>query len=164
MKTENQNQLNLGGNSMIDATIYEILQFAISMEEEGEKFYRKYADQFSGEPQKVFIKLANDEVEHARYFQSLYNELEESNRNDYLFTEEVVTFFNGFAKDVNYQRGDFVITQVTAAIKEGIKTEKNTIAFYEGLVKLSKDEITTNMLERMIAEEKAHAEVLEALL
>lgn len=149
---------------MIDATVYEVLQFAISMEEEGEKYYRKYADKFAGEPGKVFLKLAGDEVEHARVFKKLYAELEDKADNNYLFDEEVVHYFQGASKSITFNRDQPDIQTVSDVIKEGIRTERKTIEYYESLLKYSKDATTKEMLDRMIKEEKSHAELLEKML
>jgi rubrerythrin len=55
------------------------------------------------------------------------------------------------------------LVSVWDAIEEGILTEKNSIDYYQSLLKYSK-ESTKEMLEKIIKEEESHLHILEKLL
>ena len=55
----------------------EIFQFAIRMEEDGEKFYRDMAVKFNDEKFKdFFIALADEEVIHKKIFEQMVSRIE----------------------------------------------------------------------------------------
>jgi Rubrerythrin. len=55
------------------------------------------------------------------------------------------------------------LDSVRDAIEEGILTEKNSIDYYQWLLKYSK-ESTKEILEKIIKEEESHLYILEKLL
>lgn len=147
---------------MKQATVYEILQLAIHMEEEGKKFYEKYADKADDKVKEVLLKLADDEVKHADYFQQLYDSLE-SQKDDFFFEEEVINFFNSYAKSAAFSRELKDVDTAKEAIEEGLISEKETIQFYKQLEKYAEPD-TKEMLKKIIEEEARHVKVLEELL
>lgn len=148
---------------MENATIYEVLQLAIHLEEEGQKFYEKYANQATGKIKDTLIGLSQDEIKHASYFKSLYYDLKEKPGIDYLFEEEVTAYFKNYATSAAFNREEKQINSVKEAIEEGIITEKNSIDYYEYLLKYSSDE-TSEMLKKIIEQEISHLDILEKLL
>jgi rubrerythrin len=149
---------------MENATIYEVLQFAVNMEEEGNKFYEKWASNSKGNVRETLNRLATDETEHASYFKCLYNDLKEKPEVDYLFEEEVIAYFKTYAGSAAaFNRNKVNLVSVWDAIEEGILTEKNSIDYYQSLLKYSK-ESTKEMLEKIIKEEESHLHILEKLL
>lgn len=147
---------------MKQATVYEILQLAIHMEEEGQKFYEKYAKKTDDKVREVFLKLASDEVKHSEYFQKLYDSLESQN-DDFFFEEEVVNFFNSYAKSAAFAREIKDMDTRKEVIEEGLSSERKTIHFYEQLEKYAEPD-TKEMLRKIIEEETRHAKELEELL
>lgn len=147
---------------MKQATVYEILQLAIHMEEEGKKFYEKYANKADDDVKEVFLKLAADEVKHTEYFQKLYDSLE-SQKDEFFFEEEVINFFNSYARSASFDRKIEDFETARDAIKEGLSSERDTIDFYEQLEKYAEPE-TKKMLKKIIEEETRHAKALEELL
>ncbi len=148
---------------MQQATIYEVLQMAIHMEEEGQKFYEKYAVLADEEVKQILLKLAADEVQHIEYFQGLYNDLESKEGNDYFFNEEVIAFFKSYVTSAAFNRELRDISTVREAVEEGMLTERKTIHYYEQLAKFAEPELEV-MLKRIIQEESKHAEILGKLL
>lgn len=145
------------------ATVNEILQMAIHMEEEGQKFYEKYAAQANGEIKGVLLKLAADEGQHIEYFQKLYCELANRGADDFFYEEEVIAFFKSYVNSTTFKRELREITSVKEAVEEGMLTERKTIHYYEQLAKYA-EPVTKDMLLQIIEEETKHAEILEKLL
>lgn len=147
---------------MNNATIYEVLKFAIGLEEEGELFYRHHAASYAGEVRTIFLKLANDEVEHANFFHGLYSQLEQNEENEYLFDQDISAYFKDLARETAFNR-DVKASSLIEAIEEGLKTEKSTVVFYENLAKYASGP-TLDMLLRLRDEEKKHVMILQDLL
>lgn len=147
---------------MANETAYEVLQLAITMEEEGQKFYGYYSEQAKGKTKDILLKLASDEVEHANFFKNLYNNLENTD-DDYLFDETVVNTFRSYANSAAFNRDEISLDSMADVIAEGIKTEKYTIDFYEKLSERSGED-NKKVIKQIIAEEKRHVEDLESLL
>jgi rubrerythrin len=149
---------------MEKATIYEVLQFAVNMEEEGIKFYEKWASNSKGNVRETLNRLAADEKEHASYFKCLYEGLKEKPEVDYLFEEEVIAYFRTYAGSAAaFNREQVNLNSIRAALEEGIQTEKKSIDYYRSLLKYAKDN-TKEMLEKIIKEEEGHLHILEKLL
>ncbi len=147
---------------MENATMYEVLQLAIHLEEEGQKFYESYAEKASGQVKDAFKGLALDELKHARFFKSLYYDLKEKPGMDYLFEEEVEATFKEYAVSAALTRETAKVETVKEAIEEAIVTEQRSIDYYEYLYKVALDE-TKETLKTIIDEEKKHKVVLEKL-
>ncbi|MBC3797942.1 ferritin-like domain-containing protein [Acetobacterium tundrae] len=148
---------------MENASIYEVLQLAINLEDEGIKFYEKWAATTKGNVKEVLENLAKDEMKHASYYRSLYNDLKEKPDVDYLFEEEVTAYFKTYANSAAFNRKQVKITSIKDAIEEGIVTEKNSIEYYQFLLKHSKEK-TKEMLATIIKEEEGHLVILKKLL
>lgn len=148
---------------MENASIFEVLQLAIDLEEEGTKFYEKWASKAKGNVKETLEKLAKDEIKHAVYFQGLFDGLKDKPEIDYLFDEEVTAYFKGYAASAAFSREQIRLDTVKDAVAEGIITEKKSIDYYEFLSKYSK-EATQKMLATIIKEEQGHLVILEKLL
>lgn len=148
---------------MENATMYEVLQLAIHLEEEGQKFYEKYAFYATGEVRQTFNGLALDELKHARFFKSLYYDLKEKPGTEYLFEEEVTAYFKEYAVSAALTREDSDVKTVKEAVEEAIITEKRSIEYYQYLFKHALEE-TKPTIEQIIAEEQKHQLILEKLL
>jgi rubrerythrin len=142
----------------------EVIQLAISMEEEGVKFYEKYAAMADVELKDILLGMAEDERQHAKVFKNMYNELEVNEHvEDYLFSDNVQDFFASYAKSEGFNRPNKPIDSVRDAIKIGIETEKVTIEYYKSLLEFSTEKVK-DILLRMIKEEEGHQKRLEELL
>ncbi|WZL80033.1 ferritin family protein [Vallitaleaceae bacterium 9-2] len=142
----------------------EVLQLAISMEEEGVKFYEKYATMADLELKEILLGMAEDEKEHAKVFKSMYNELNvDASQEDYLFSDQVQEFFASYAKNEGFNRSQAPIDSVRDALKIGAETERVTINYYVNLLEFANDKVK-EVLNRIIKEEEKHLERLEALI
>lgn len=143
-------------------SVEEVVQLAISMEEEGVKFYEDYANKTEGTLKDVMLALAEDERQHVKVFQKLFAEIQE--KSDYLFDDLVLEFFGSYTKSKGFNRPKEEITSVRDAIRVGVETEGVTIKYYESLLKYATDDDVKDVLNRLIREEEKHKKLLEKLL
>ncbi len=138
----------------------EVIQIAVRIEENGEKFYRKMADQFR-EPEihELFEFLAEEEVSHKDFYDNLYAEFKTYDPP----AEHQLEYFEyikSFANDVMFSQKEFEknlnsITEVKDALEIAINTELNAILYFhemKGMVKKEKRDI----LDKIISEERLH--------
>ncbi|NLK98493.1 MAG: ferritin family protein [Epulopiscium sp.] len=133
----------------------EILKLAISMEEEGIKFYEGLAQKTTGEIKEGLLSLADDEKRHKKIFVKWYKNSNEEQGDDYLFEESVDLFFHNYAKNKGFERREAVPDSLEEAIDLGIETEKITIEYYKSLLEHAKSPVA-EILKKLIAEEEGH--------
>jgi len=142
----------------------EVIQFAISLEEEGVKFYEKYAAMADENLKGILLGMAEDERQHAKVFRDMYNDLNISeSEEDYLFSDSVQDFFATHAKSEGFGREIKDFETVRDAIKVAAETEKVTIDYYTSLLEYASEDVI-KVLNRLIAEETVHQKRLEELL
>ena len=148
-------------------SIQEILDLAIRLENNGESVYREAVGEIA-EPQLVSLLqwMADDEVEHARWFAELKNKLK-THSTDLFMAEMSREVFAGFLgeKSFSHQDVDFSkIDRVSDLVAVFVEFEQDTILFYETLKPFVEDNDTLNNLEKIIAEENKHIEKLHQFL
>jgi rubrerythrin len=140
-------------------TIDEILDIAIQLEQNSESIYREAAEKVSKpEIAAVLEWMANEEVKHAQWFDSL--------RNAAIIKPEAASLesLNGdFLKSIvggqifSLDDVDFAdIQQVSDLLDVFTESEKDGILFYEMLMPFIREDDTRTMLETIISEEKSH--------
>ncbi|NDL66175.1 ferritin-like domain-containing protein [Anaerotalea alkaliphila] len=141
----------------------ELITLAISMEEEGVKFYTDYAKKTTGELKEILLGLADDEKRHVHIFQKMYDEMKKGQESEeYLFDENVKEYFHSFAKSEAFSREPKVVSTVKGALLVGVETEKATVDYYKNLMKYIQGD-AKDVLGRMIKEEVSHMERLKEL-
>jgi rubrerythrin len=148
-------------------SIREILDLAIRLEHNGESVYRHAVDEIS-EPELISLLrwMADEEVEHAKWFSELKHKLERHSTNPFMaeLSREVFADFLG-EKSFSHQDVDFSkIERVDDLVAVFIEFEKDTILFYETLKPFIEDNDTLNNLEKIIAEENKHIAKLHEFL
>lgn len=148
-------------------TVKEILNMAIQIEKKGEAVYRRAVAKIS-DPKLVSLLewMAAEEVKHAEWFASLKQEYElQSNKP---LVQEIS---RDFLKDLmggqefSLEDRDFTkVEQVNDLINVFIEFEKDTILFYEILQPFIQDEDTHIQLQKIIAEERRHIELLQEFI
>lgn len=141
----------------------ELITLAISMEEEGVRFYESYASGVTGALKTTLLGFAEDERRHVTIFQKLYEQAEEKiTTNEYLFSTEVQEYFHGYAHSEAFNREKKTLLTVKHALLEAAETEQLTIDYYKNLLKYIDEEVK-NTLQLMIDEEQTHFERLMKL-
>ncbi len=138
----------------------EIYQFAIRIEENGEKFYRIMSNKLNNKKVKeLFTFLADEEVEHKAIFKNLLSEFEKYDPSAnypeeyfaYLeaYIENIVFSFNKFDDDTSK------VNDMETALRFAVGKELDTIQYFQEIKNLvSKNDI--NKIEAIIEEERRH--------
>ncbi len=144
--------------SLLNAS--ELYQFALQIEENGEKFYRQMASKFDdSEVVKVFNYLAAEEVNHKVIFTKLLSEFEdykpaESYPGEYFeylkaYSDNLVFSFENFDDEVAN------IKDVKGAIRFALEKEVDTIGYFQEVKNMVPDS-EKDKIEDIINEERRH--------
>lgn len=138
-----------------------ILEFAINMELEGEKYYKEQAEKNNDNSLKnIFLILAKDENNHAEILQNKSNNLPyELNNNETL--SEAKNLFKGI-KDFKNE-----IKQTPDQLdlyRAALEKEKESIQLYEKLLSEANDDKSKDLFNFLINQEKDHYTTLDELV
>lgn len=138
-----------------------VLEFAINMELEGEKYYNKQAENNNDNGLKnIFLMLAKDENDHAKILQNKSNNLPyELNNNETL--SEAKNLFKGI-KDLKNE-----IKQTPEQLdlyRAALEKEKESIHLYEKLLSEANDDKSRDLFKFLINQEKDHYTTLDELV
>jgi rubrerythrin len=148
-------------------TMREIIEFAIRIEENGQKTYREASEKAS-DPALVSLLqwLAHEESEHVRWFSDLKKtanyegvdpELEEMGRSILL----------GIVGDQAFSLEEWDLSAM-ADLKEVLKIaldfEKDTVMFYEMMGTFVQEDASLAKLNQIIREENRHVSILSEFL
>jgi len=138
----------------------EIAQMAVAIEERGAAFYTRAAESFKEQKiSQTFIKLAEEEKEHARIFRKIFSGLKEENS---AFDPVTVKYIKSIWESTifpNTGPGDDIPAGVTTpqrALTIGIQAEKDAILFYQELYEKTDSEEARSILSKLLEEEKMH--------
>jgi rubrerythrin len=146
----------------------EIVEIGIEIEKNGKAFYEEVLKNASDDNAEVIFKyLANEEGKHIAVFEKMLDSVKKYEpieaypgeyfsymkalANEHVFTKKDVGV--SIAKEVKDDLGAIVI---------GIKFEKDSIIFYEGMKKVV-PEVEHRLLDSLIEQEQVHLNKLEAL-
>ena len=142
-------------------SLKEIIEIAVNVEENGEKFYRNLSKLVEKDKQKkIFEYLADQEVEHAKVFKKLGEEFR-ADQEDYIQTDEVDAYLRNYIEGKVFPSLDTMLKKVKGMsfediIDYAIQIEKDTIIFYTEILKLIKNETSRKMVNAIIEQEKKH--------
>ncbi|MBE0601533.1 MAG: ferritin family protein [Firmicutes bacterium] len=136
----------------------DILQYALDMELDGERYYRKQAETFADTPLKtVFNTLAKDEMKHADIIRSQMAgtayELKES--------EQLADRKNLFTGMQDYKPLVKSNPGQAELYHEALELEQRSIDLYTDMRSKTSDAQTLTMLDFLIGEETRHYEIVE---
>jgi len=138
----------------------EIFQFAIKIEENGEKFYRKMADKFQDKDMKnMFSALANDEVKHAETYKKMVSKLEKYEPFE-SFPDEYFAYLKAYADKLIFDEKSsknetLDIKDIGSALTFAIDKELDSILYYQEIKNLV-SEGQRNQIDTIIEEERRH--------
>lgn len=144
----------------------EVVQLAIDIEDRGYEFYKFAAQKFSGDIKKkeFFENLAKEETVHKSKFQELYSSLVDGKKGDdsaYFDMEASIYLSLLFktsvfpAKDEASEKLKYIKTPYDA-LEMAIKAEKDSILFYDTIVKEAKFDKTKKVATTLMNEEIKH--------
>jgi rubrerythrin len=120
-----------------------LLEIAIMLEDNGEKFYRRWAEQVEAEDRKKFFLLLDDEeIEHKKLFEEMRQKIENSGPGaaaEMDVSKEYYDYIKTFSEEVlfNEEELDDAMTETTGlriAIEYAIKQELDSLLFYTELM------------------------------
>jgi rubrerythrin len=155
----------MGGVALF--SINEILDIAIRLEKNSEAVYREAAASVSKPEIAAALEwMADEEVEHAQWFEGLRNTTfikPETASLETLNADFLKTIIGG--QSFSLDDVDFVdLQQVSDLLEVFIESEKDGIMFYEMLMPFIRDEGTRTMLEHIIVEEQNHIKSLKEFI
>ena len=145
------------GNAPIAAS--EILKFAVRLEKNGEKFYRKVADASEDEKVKeLFAFLAEEEAKHRKTFEGMLSEVgkyepPESYPGGY--SEYLMAVADAFLSPLVADKRLSPKVDAITAINRGIRLELDSITYYHEIRRFV-PETEQNSVDEIIAEEREH--------
>ncbi|MCS7181290.1 MAG: ferritin family protein [bacterium] len=138
--------------------ISEIYQFAIKIEENGEIFYRKVAQNTKNkEVSDLFIFLADEEVRHKRIFEEHLSKIENYEPPE-IYPGEYFAYLKAYAEELIFPKNiekELKREDILEAINFGIRRELDSIMYYLEIKDLIPE--TQHLeLDKIIKEERSH--------
>jgi rubrerythrin len=146
-------------------SVREILDLAVQLERNGERFYREAMKRFLDPTLLRLLQwTAEEEVKHAEWF-SKRKELLGQGEGDLKEIESTLLVEILGDQTFSLKETDFsTIHDVRKMIEVAVEFEKDTILFYEFIQSLGEDKETSGELEEILEEERRHIQNLEQYL
>ena len=136
----------------------DVLQFALDMELDGERYYRSQSEKFAQTPLKrVFDTLAKDEAKHAQILREQMAGTAQTLPDDPQLSDRQ-NLFSGL-KD--YQPAVEEMPDQAALYHEAMEMEQRSIDLYTDLRAKATEKQTRSLFDFLIREETRHHEILE---
>lgn len=152
--------------------ISEVFDIAIAIEQNGENFYRKFAQETENKKLKdTFNTLAKMESDHMKLFEKMketvLTTIPDTNTGyvdqEGLLKSYIRAFASGYVLDINAAR-ELNSKDPIEVIKFAIGKEKDSIAYYLAVKEIVYSEENKNSVEKIINEEMKHIIELSELL
>lgn len=140
-------------------SIGEIYQFAVRIEENGEKAYRYFAKKFEKDAKlkELFLFLADEEISHKNTFETMLNKFEDYSSKDN-YPEEYFLYIRAFADTVLFSKDEIKKEEINTpkeAFEYAIKKEIDSVNYYNSL-KTIVDAIHHDRIDDIIKQEQKH--------
>ena len=148
-------------------SIGDVVDLAVQIEKNGEKIYRKAAQETSsGSLCSLFQSLADDEVKHAKWLSELKDKVNKTTEDPRL-EEMGKRVLQGILADQTFSLKDagfLGIEENEDLLKAAIEFEEDTALFYEMIRSFVDEEETLRHLDAIIEEENHHITLLQKAL
>ncbi|MDP8227436.1 hypothetical protein D4R71_06435 [bacterium] len=140
--------------------VTEIYQFAVQIEENGEKFYRAMVEKFDDKKVKeLFGFLAEEEVRHEKVFREMLAKIESYNPQE-SYPGEYFDYLHAYADNLVFtidkiDEGIDGVNTVDEALQFAIGKELDTILYYHEMRNVV-PEHQQKMVDDIINEERKH--------
>ncbi|MCG6535190.1 MAG: ferritin family protein [Syntrophales bacterium LBB04] len=148
--------------------IHDVVNFAVRIEENGERFYREAAEVITNQPVKeLFERLAQEEIGHRKTFERLLSSLGEYNPPE-TYEGEYLAYLKDFIDGKAIFKDHPKIGQLTkassipGALDFAIQRELDSILYYQEIKKLV-DVRRADAIDLIIGEERKHFALLSKL-
>ena len=138
----------------------EVFQFAIRIEENGEKFYRQMVQKFEDPKVKeLFSYLADEEIKHKKTYEEMVSKIEKYEPFE-TFPGEYFAYLRAYADKIIFTQKEFdeeiaKIKDINAALDYAINAELNSILYYQEVKNLV-SENQRSTIDKIIEEERRH--------
>ncbi len=138
----------------------EVFQFAVRIEENGEKYYRQMAEKLDDkEVQDLFVSLADEEVKHKKIYQNMVSQIEKYEPFE-SYPGEYFEYLRAYADNIifNEKKLDNKISQINdklSAIDFAIDNEVSSILYYQDIKNLV-PKGQQAQIDTVIEEERRH--------
>ncbi len=145
---------------MINFKASEIFQFAIRIEENGERFYRNMAQKIENtNMEKVFTFLANEEVKHKKTFENMVSKIEKYEPSE-SYPGEYFAYLRAYADNIIFSQRKLEeemskINDVISAVDFAIQRELDSILYFLEMKNFI-PESQRNLIDGIIEEERRH--------
>jgi len=148
-------------------TIRDIVDLAIQIEENGERVYRKAAQEVSNPSiAALLLQLADEEVKHVDWFTELKVQAEET-IDDPQLEETGKRVLQGVLGDQSFSLNDVDFSTIRGMgdlLRVAVEFEKDTVLFYEMIRSFVDEKQVLGYLDTIIAEENRHIQLIQAAL
>jgi rubrerythrin len=145
-------------------SIREIIDMAIQLEKNAETFYRAaLAEMSTPSLESVLVCLADEEREHAEWFEKLKRAAEEA-KAVHEMGEISGAALRSLVGDQKFSLVEVDLSEIESAeelIELAVEHEKDTILFYQMLQSFIESPETTKELDEIIAQEDQHIKLLK---
>ncbi len=141
-----------------------LLEIAIMLEDNGEKFYRHWAEKVEDEDRKkLFLFLADEEIQHKKCFEEIRQNIENRGTGaaaEMNVSREYYDYIKTFSEEVLFNENELEdaladTTGLRIAIEYAIKQELDSLLFYtELMIFVAKEH--TPLVRRIREEEQQH--------
>ena len=138
----------------------EVFQFAIRIEENGEKFYRQMVQKFEDPKIKeLFSYLVDEEIKHKKTYEEMVSKIEKYEPFE-TFPGEYFAYLRAYADKIIFTQKEFdeeiaKIKDINAALDYAINAELNSILYYQEVKNLV-SENQRSTIDKIIEEERRH--------
>lgn len=152
---------------MINFKASEIFQFAIRIEENGERFYRNMAQKIENtNMERVFTFLANEEVKHKKTFENMVSKIEKYEPPE-SYPGEYFAYLRAYADNIIFSQRKLEeemskIKGAISAVDFAIQRELDSILYFLEMKNFI-PESQRNLIDGIIEEERRHFVKLSGL-
>jgi len=137
----------------------EIIQFAVKIEENGQRLYRKLAESTAdARVRKLFLFLADEDTRHAEIFAKMLSQVEEFEPFE-SYPGEYVAYMKAYTAEIIFPatvikewRGK---ADPIAALDFGIRRELDSITYYLQIREIVPED-QEKLIDKIIEEERSH--------
>lgn len=139
--------------------VKDLFDIAYQVEAAGYSFYKNLAQEVSGDRADLFDSLADQERDHRRKFEEIFEEMksDREEREGSWPEKEVSSFLRSYGEFSVFDKHEEVPEDYSKALKMAIEAEKDSIILYQDIKYLLRDR---EAVEKIIDEEKDHLESL----
>lgn len=155
--------------TQVDENLIELIRNAISLELNGEYFYKRAAEATAHPKGKaMFLKLAEHEQSHVgeigNLFANLIGEAEWERINAEEAANPRTSLVISQLEAAVRARGHSEVADDTQALRLAMELERRAVLFFEGLENSTQDLIQRELIHKLVDEEKFHYDLLQAQL